>query len=97
MHHPHTSRPRMRLAARIALLLHICFLLAIAMAFAAVLTGCTALPPDITATPDERTACQASGCTVWTAQDLQGLALYYFKQGHDTGYAKGLKARGTGI
>ena len=97
MHHPHTPRPRMRLAARIALLLHALFFFALAMAMAAVLTGCTSLPRGIAATDEERAQCEASGCTVWTEQELTDLALRFFKRGHDSGYAKGQQARGTGI
>ena len=51
----------------------------------------------IAVTDDERAACQTSGCTVWTAQELQELALRFFKQEHDSGYAKGKQARGTAI
>lgn len=93
MHNPHTPRPRLRLASRIALLLHALFFLALATALAAALTGCTSMPAGITATDEERTACQASGCTVWTEHELQELALRFFK----SGYFKGQQYRGTGI
>lgn len=79
-----TPRRAMRLAARIALLVHACFLLCIAIAFAAVLTGCTALP-GVTMSEAERTACEAKGCTVWTQSELESLARKFFKGGYAAG------------
>lgn len=84
MHHSHTTRPRMRLAARIALLVHVLCFAAAAMAFAAVLTGCAQLP-GVTATDAERAACAEQGCTVWTQGELESLARKFFKGGYAAG------------
>ena len=83
---PPAPAPRraMRLAARVALLLHACFFLAAAMAFAAVLSGCAQLP-GVTITDAERATCEAQGCTVWTQGELESLARKFFKGGYAAG------------
>lgn len=81
------KRPALRLAARIALLIHALFLAAAVFAFAAVLTGCAQLK-GVTLNDAERAACEAQGCTVWTQSELESLARKAFK----SGYAAGAKS-----
>ena len=47
----------------------------------ALLAGCSTIK-GVTLSDDERRACEASGCTVWTEQDLEGLARLFFQQGY---------------
>lgn len=49
-----------------------------------VLSGCASLP-GVAMTDDERKACEASGCTVWTQRQLEGLARRFFQQGYNAG------------
>lgn len=37
------------------------------------LSGCASLPAGLEMTEDERTACAAEGCSVWTMQELRKL------------------------
>ena len=55
-----------------------------AILLAALLSGCASMP-GVQATDDERKACEAQTCTVWTVQELQGLARCFFQQGHNAG------------
>jgi len=50
-----------------------------------VLSGCASLPGGVAMTDDERKACEASGCTVWTQGELEGLARRFFQQGYNAG------------
>lgn len=50
-----------------------------------VLVGCASLPAGVTMTDAERAACAAQSCTVWTEQELQGLALKFFREGFSRG------------
>ena len=50
-----------------------------------VLASCASLPAGVTMTDDERAACAAQGCTVWSQQELQGLALKFFREGFTRG------------
>ena len=47
------------------------------------LTGCAA--PGVRMSADERKACEAQTCTVWTPQELQGLVREIFKRGYNAG------------
>jgi hypothetical protein len=50
-----------------------------------VLAGCSSLPAGVTMTDAERAACAAQTCTVWTDQELQGLAMQVFREGFTRG------------
>ncbi|WP_309679467.1 hypothetical protein [Polaromonas sp.] len=76
--------PRLRLAARIVLWLNGCGVLICLVLLALVLSACAAIP-GVAITDDERAACEASGCTVWTQRELEGLARKFFQQGYDAG------------
>ena len=58
--------------------------LVLAFALAMILSGC-ASSPGVAMTDDERAACEASGCTVWTQRELEGLARRFFQQGYNAG------------
>ena len=58
-----------------------------------VLAGCASLPAGVTMTDDERAACAAQGCTVWTEQELQGLAMQFFRQG----FGRGAQSNGRAL
>jgi hypothetical protein len=78
-----TSPIRMHGAARCALWLHLAFYLVMA---AAMLSGCAltpSTPPGVRMTDDERTACEAHGCTVWTPGELQDLVRRVFRKGYE--------------
>ena len=55
---------------------------------AVLLCGCAAVPEGATMSEEEREACKAEGCTVWTQQELQQV----FMQGVKRGYAAGAKS-----
>ena len=48
------------------------------------LVGCSSIK-GVEITDHERKACEASGCTVWTAQELDSLARRFFLQGYNAG------------
>ena len=52
-----------------------------------VLAGCASLPAGVAMTDAERAACAEAqgGCSVWTEQELQGLALKFFREGFTRG------------
>lgn len=52
---------------------------------ALLLTGCASLPPGITMSDDESKACKASGCSVWTDEELKALGQVIFRKGYEAG------------
>ena len=52
---------------------------------ALILTGCASLPPGVEMTDDERAACEASGCTVWTMDELRKLIGMAMRKGYEAG------------
>ena len=56
-----------------------------AIVLALVLTGCASLPQGVEMTEEERTACAAQGCSVWTVEELQRLIVIATKRGFDAG------------
>lgn len=57
----------------------------IAIALAFILSGCASLPPGVEMTDDERAACAAAGCSVWTLAELQKLVGIAMRKGYDAG------------
>jgi hypothetical protein len=57
------------------------------------LVGCASLPDGVRMTEEERAACREKGCSVWTEQELQGLAMQFFRQG----FARGAQANGRAL
>lgn len=53
--------------------------------FALVLAGCASLPAGIEMSEAEAKACKEQGCTVWTTQELTGLACKFFGEGYKAG------------
>ena len=49
------------------------------------LSGCASLPPGVEMTDDERAACEASGCTVWTMDELRKLIGMAMRKGYEAG------------
>lgn len=49
------------------------------------LTGCASLPQGVEMTEDERAACAAAGCTVWTLEELQRLVGIAMQKGYAAG------------
>jgi hypothetical protein len=74
-------QPRLQGAAKAALGLHAALYLVLLLA---VLSGCSAVK-GVTITEDERKACEASGCTVWTKAELDALVRHFFKKGYEAG------------
>lgn len=60
-----------------------------------VLAGCASLPAGVTMTDAERAACAEAqgGCTVWSQQELHGLALKFFREG----FARGAQSSGRAL
>lgn len=52
---------------------------------ALVLAGCASFPAGLEMSEDEAKACKEQGCTVWTMQELQGLARRFFGEGYKAG------------
>lgn len=80
-----THKPRIQRAARAALWLHVAVYLAV---MAVMLSGCAftrPAPPGVQMTDDERKACEAHSCTVWTPDELQELVRRVFRKGYDVG------------
>ena len=48
------------------------------------LTGCAYLP-GVEATPEERAACKAETCSVWTVNELTRLGRKFFNEGVQVG------------
>ena len=51
----------------------------------ALLTGCASLPSGVEMTDDERAACEAQGCTVWTMDELRKLIGMAMRKGYEAG------------
>lgn len=51
---------------------------------ALLLSGCATLP-GVEITDDERKACEALGCTVWTVPELQRLGRKFWGEGYAAG------------
>ena len=50
-----------------------------------ILAGCASLPEGVQMTEEERTACAAAGCAVFTEAELRGFATEIFKRGYLAG------------
>jgi starvation-inducible outer membrane lipoprotein len=50
-----------------------------------ILAGCASVPTGIEMSEDEAKACKEQGCTVWTLQELHGLARRIFGEGYKAG------------
>ncbi len=48
------------------------------------LSGCATIP-GVAITEDERKACEVQTCTVWTIDELTGLARKFFREGYRAG------------
>lgn len=75
------KRPRLRLAARLALWTHAGLFMLLMLA---ALSGCSAIK-GVAITESERKACESIGCSVWTEQELDALARHFFKKGYEAG------------
>lgn len=53
--------------------------------FVLALAGCASLPAGIEMSEAEAKACKEQGCSVWTMQELQGLARKFFGEGYQAG------------
>lgn len=51
---------------------------------ALLLTGCSSIP-GVVISDDERAACEAQGCTVWSLQQLESLARRFLQEGYKRG------------
>ena len=49
------------------------------------LSGCASLPSGVEMTDDERAACEAQGCTVWTMDELRKLIGIAMQKGYAAG------------
>lgn len=56
-----------------------------AILICALLAGCAGLPKGIEMTPEERAACEAEGCSVWTLKELQRLVQMAMQKGFAAG------------
>lgn len=52
---------------------------------ALLISGCANLPPGVEMTEDERAACAAQGCSVWTFDELQRLVNMVMQRGYAAG------------
>lgn len=50
-----------------------------------ILTGCASPPEGVVMTEDERKACAAHGCSVWTLAELQQLIGRALRRGFEAG------------
>lgn len=57
---------------------------------AVLLGGCAALPEGVTMSDEEREACKAQGCTVWTEDELRTLFIEGVKRGAEMGRRRSL-------
>ena len=48
------------------------------------LTGCATIP-GLEITEDERKACEAEGCSVWTVRELEDLVIRAMRKGYENG------------
>ncbi len=55
-----------------------------AIIMALLLSGCSTIT-GVEITEAERKACEAHGCTVWTQQELEGMARKFFRGGYQAG------------
>ena len=46
------------------------------------LAGCASVPDGVEMTEAEAKACKEQGCSVWTVQELQGMARRFFGEGY---------------
>lgn len=53
------------------------------------LTGCASLPAGVEMTEEDRAACAAAGCTVWTRAELEQLVGMAAQRGFQAGRAAG--------
>lgn len=51
----------------------------------ALLSGCSILPAGVEMTESERVACAASGCSVWTLEELRKLISVAIQKGYAAG------------
>ena len=58
-----------------------------ALLFLSLLLPACANIPGVTLSEDERKACEASGCTVWTLDELTSVAKRVFSEGYKAGKA----------
>ena len=49
------------------------------------IAGCSSIK-GVTITEDERKACEVATCTVWTLEELEGLARAMFRRGYEAGF-----------
>ena len=49
------------------------------------LSDCASLPSGVEMTDDERAACEAQGCTVWTMDELRKLIGMAMRKGYEAG------------
>lgn len=49
------------------------------------LSGCASLPAGVKMSDDERKACEAETCSVWTVQELRKLITKALQQGYAAG------------
>lgn len=49
------------------------------------LSGCASLPAGVQMSDDERKACEAETCSVWTVQELRKLITKALQQGYAAG------------
>lgn len=56
-----------------------------AIVFALLLTGCTSVPEGVQIDDEERAACAAQGCAVFTLDELQTLSERWYKKGFNAG------------
>lgn len=54
---------------------------ALILSAAVLLCGCAALPEGVQMSDEEREACKAHGCTVWTEEELQQVFIEGVKRG----------------
>lgn len=55
---------------------------------ALLITGCASLPQGLEMNDDERAACAAAGCSVWTLAELQRLIGIAMRRGYQEGRKK---------
>ncbi len=52
---------------------------------ALLLSGCASMPAGIEISEDEAKACKEQSCSVWTMEELTGLARRFFGEGYKAG------------
>lgn len=58
---------------------------AILILAAVVLAGCANLPAGVQMSDEEKSACEAAGCTVWTRAELEKLVGIAMQRGYQAG------------